>query len=145
MKRKIVRRGQSVHLSGSSRRSKHAHLTPDAHIATDPMAGAEERAVVETAPPPSAPVKAKDPTASLTFVGPHPWREPLARWLEYEPGLVLVTEIDPENRPKHLFDLPTSDVAIALADTGDPDPVVELSPELQSKNRGPASSSSSPG
>lgn len=77
-----------------------------------------------------------DPVTSLTLVGPSAWREPLARWLEYEPSLTLVAEIDPENRPRHVFDLPSADVVIVSVDSGDPDPSVELALELQAKDRG---------
>jgi len=87
-------------------------------------------------------VSAKVPSAineskiTLTLVGPAAWREPIARWLEYESGLLLSTEIDPAYRPPHMFDLPASDVAIVFADAGDPDLAVELALELQAKNRG---------
>ena len=60
----------------------------------------------------------------------------MARWLEYEPDLVLSAEIDPDNRPKHVFDVTTADVVIAYADAINPDPAVELAVELQSKDRG---------
>jgi hypothetical protein len=56
--------------------------------------------------------------------------------LEYEPDLAVSTEIGLKNRPKHVFDLPTSDVVIAYADSRDPDLAVEMALELQSKNRG---------
>jgi hypothetical protein len=72
----------------------------------------------------------------LTLVGPSSWRKPIALWLEYEPGLILSAEIDPEFRPKHVFDLTSADVVIAYADARDPDPAVELALELQSRNRG---------
>ncbi|MDP6822674.1 MAG: hypothetical protein QF554_05215 [Dehalococcoidia bacterium] len=72
----------------------------------------------------------------MTLVGPASWREPVARWLEYEADLVLAAEIDPEFRPAHVFDLPTSDVVIAFADAKDPDLAVEMALELQAKDRG---------
>jgi hypothetical protein len=45
--------------------------------------------------------------------------------------MAISAEIDLVNRPPHVFDLPTSDVVIAFADTGDPDPAVEMALELQ--------------
>ena len=60
----------------------------------------------------------------------------MALWLEYEPELVLSAEIDPEIRPKHVFDLASADVVIPYADARNPDSAVELALELQSRNRG---------
>ena len=60
----------------------------------------------------------------------------MALWLEYEPEFILSAEIDPEFRPKHVFDVASSDVVIAYADASNPDPAVELALELQSRNRG---------
>ena len=88
------------------------------------------------ASPVEKPKIAPRPVTSLTLVGSPAWREPMASWLEYEPSLVLAAEIDPANRPKHMFDLPSADVVIVSTDAGDPDASVELALELQAKDRG---------
>lgn len=80
--------------------------------------------------------KTRESATSVSLIGPQSWRTPLTEWIEYQSDLVLSAELDPENRPKHVFDVPASEVVIALGDAEDPDPVVELALELQAKNRG---------
>ncbi len=87
-------------------------------------------------PGPATVKSAQTPKTSLMLVGPSSWRKPISLWLEYEPELLLAAEIDPEFRPKHVFDLASTDVVIAYADASNPDPAVELALELQSRNRG---------
>lgn len=130
--RRIVRTGRRPRVRVVPRRVKRR-----------PVASRTTAAPRTTANPPAETIRATaidsprpEPTISLTLVGPPAWREPLARWLEYESSLTLMAEIDPENRPPHVFDLPSADVVIVSVDSGDPDPSVELALELQAKDRG---------
>ncbi|MBT3942689.1 MAG: hypothetical protein HOC77_07345 [Chloroflexi bacterium] len=123
--RRIVRSGRRARVRVSSRRSRRVSAPQQVRSA---------ESVAASGAIPNA--KTQNTTTSVTLIGPVSWREPLARWIEYEAELVLSTEIEPDNRPSHVFDVPTSDVVIAFADAAKPDPVVELALELQAKNRG---------
>lgn len=127
--RRIRRRVRRPRSRVSSQRPETAPKTRKIVIApatTIAMATSGELAI--KAPP------SPKPGISVALVGPAEWRAPLVRWLEYEPDMAISAEIDLVNRPPHVFDLPTSDVVIAFADTGDPEPAVEMT--LESSGRG---------
>lgn len=125
--RRIVRPGRRARIRVPSRRLR-SRPSPQS-------AGTVQPGTATATKTPSS-AKARDSVTSLTLIGPTQWRDPLARWIEYESNLTLSTEFEPENRPRHVFDLPSSDVVIAYADAVNPDPVVELALELQAKDRG---------